>query len=196
MDWGGWGWLLKRQQLAIKEQESLSNVCWFTRALCAGGGAKPIDDHAYGWQWLMSRNSHSVCGFYLRHHEGALSTNICSMGWPGWDSNPWDYQGCSNASLNAFGILLPSYHIVCVKGNYTDIWLNYELPGGMRPYLLCQHKVGIRRIAAGPLQRGQGIFWYKPLVTNIFGLRVFTAKQWRLALSSKSHVSLFQLNSF
>lgn len=29
----------------------------------AGTGAKPIDDHVYGWQWLMSHNSHLVHGF-------------------------------------------------------------------------------------------------------------------------------------
>lgn len=41
-------------------------------------GAKPIDDHAHGWQWLMSRNSQSML-FYLKHHKGALSANICNM---------------------------------------------------------------------------------------------------------------------
>lgn len=54
--------------------------------------------------------------------------------------------------------MLPSYHIVCVKGNYTDIRLNYELPGGMRFYWLCLHKVQITLSAVQ-----WGTFWYKTL---------------------------------
>ena len=62
---------LKRMRTVVEEaaishkgtEELFQNVCWFTRALGAGKGAKPIDDHAYGWQWLMYHNNHSVCGF-------------------------------------------------------------------------------------------------------------------------------------
>lgn len=86
--------------------------------------------------------------FYLKHHKGALSANICSIRGLNETQTHEDDLDCSDASLNVFGILLPSYHIVCVKGNHTDIWLNYELPGGMRWFLLSLHKVGITLTAS------------------------------------------------
>lgn len=75
--------------------------------------------------------------FYLKHHtELSVQVFVIRVAW-----NPWDCQSCNDTSLNVLGVLLAV--ISCVKGNYTDIWLNYKLPGETRLYLLWQHKVRI-----------------------------------------------------
>lgn len=132
---------LKRMRTVVEEaaisykrtEEPLKCVLIHSCTLCR----QRCQTYWWSCSWMTVINvSQQLLGawFYLEHHKGALSTNICSMG--GLDeSNPWEYQGCSDVSLNVFGVLLPSCHIVCVRGNYADIWLSYELPGGMRLYL-------------------------------------------------------------
>lgn len=133
MDWRGWGRLLERQQLAIKERKRLSNVCWFTRALSASRGAKPIDDHA---SWMTAINvSQQPLGacFYPKHHNGALSANICKTVGP----DETETQGRSGTSWNVFSMLLLSITLYVSKViTLTFDWIMHSIMGMRLDWLL------------------------------------------------------------